>query len=164
MEHLIRQVGPADAEVASELVHRRFLELAASDWEPNAREVLLRESSPAALREALQLPAYAAGAFSAEQMVGFILMPKPSLLGMLFVHPGSLHLGIAKQLWELARAHVEASFPEVKTVELNATPYAFGFYRSVGFVPISAEFRRGGCRATRMACWLPARALGAEAL
>jgi predicted GNAT family N-acyltransferase len=96
-----------------------------------------------------------------DSKVGFILMPKPSLLGMLFVHPSSLRLGIGKQLWEQARAHVEVSFPEVKTVELNSTPYALHFYRSIGFVPISAEFQRGGCRATRMACWLPARALGA---
>ena len=164
MEHLIRVVGAAEAELASKLVQRSFLELAAGDWQPNARQVFLGESSPGALRKVLQSPAYAAGAFSAGTMIGFILMPKPSLLGMLFVNPGSLRLGIAKQLWEHARAHIEVSFAEVKTVELNATPCAFRFYRSVGFVPISAEFQRGGCRATRMACWLPARALGAEVL
>ena len=47
-------------------------------------------------------------------------------------------------------------------MELNSTPYAIEFYRALGFVPISAEFVRDGARATRMACWLPARALGAE--
>jgi Acetyltransferase (GNAT) domain len=52
----------------------------------------------------------------------------------------------------------------VKTVELNSTPRAVEFYLALGFVPISAEFARGGARATRMACWLPARALGAELL
>ena len=45
---------------------------------------------------------------------------------------------------------------------LNATPYAIPFYKSVGFAPISSEFERDGQRAVRMACWLPARALGAE--
>ena len=164
MQFIIRPVGANEAEVASALVQHSFLELAAADWEPNACEVFLGESSPVALRVALESPAYAASAFSEERMVGFILMPKPSLLGMLFVHPGSLRLGIEKQLWEQARTHVEAAFPQVKTVELNASPYAFPFYRTVGFVPISAEFMRGGCRATRMACWLPARALGADAL
>jgi GNAT superfamily N-acetyltransferase len=156
-----RLVTAADAEAASALVHLSFTKLSADDWEPDARQFFLGESSAAALRTAFQSCAYAAGAFSGHTMIGFILMPKPSVLGMLFVHPDSLRLGIGKHLWEQARSHVEASFPEVKTVELNATPYALNFYRTIGFVPISAEFVRGGCRATRMACWLPARALGA---
>ena len=164
MEPIVRVVSAADAELASELVQLSFMELAAGDWEPSARQVFLGESSPRALRAALQSPAYAAGAFSAGAMVGFILLPKPSLLSMLFVHPGFLRRGVAKQLWEQARAHIETTFTEIKTVELNATPNAFHFYRSVGFVPLSAEFMRGGCRATRMACWLPARALGADAI
>jgi len=161
MERQSRLLTVSDADAASEVAHRSFNELVASDWQPSACEVFLSESSPASMRQALAAPAYAAGAFSAGTMVGFILMPKPSLLGMLFVHPNALRLGIGRQLWEHARAHVETSFSEVKTVELNSAPYALPFYRSIGFVPISAEFQRGGCRATRMACWLPARALGA---
>lgn len=147
--------------MASDLVHQSFRELAAAAWEANAREVFLAESSPDRLRDSLQSPAFAAGAFSGRTMVGFLLMRKPASLSMLFVRPGSLRLGIGRQLWEQARSHIEAAFPEVKTVALNSTPYAFAFYRSVGFVPISAEFTVGGCRATRMACWLPARSLGA---
>ena len=102
--------------------------------------------------------ALAAGAFSENEMVGVILMPSPSLLGALFVRPRWLRLGIGRALWEWARAQIETRFPEVNTVELNATSYAVPFYKSVGFVPISAEFERDGQRATRMACWLPARA------
>jgi predicted GNAT family N-acyltransferase len=64
-------------------------------------------------------------------------------------------------LWESARAHVESAFPDVETVELNSSPYAVAFYRSIGFVPISAEFARRGARVTRMVCGLPARAPGA---
>ena len=163
MDHLLRMLKVSDANIASELAQHSFLELVANDWELEAREDFLSKSTPEALGRALQSPAFAAGALSVhDTMVGFILMPTPSLLGMLFVQPTSLRLGIGKQLWEQARSHIEVSFPDVKTVELNATPYALDFYRSVGFVPISAEFRRGGCRATRMACWLPARALRAE--
>lgn len=83
---------------------------------------------------------------------------------MLFVHPSRLRQGIATKLWEYARTRLEAEFPEARTVELNSTRYAVEFYRAAGFVPISAEFRRGGARAVRMACWLPARGLGAELL
>lgn len=161
MKHTIRTVSGADADAASCLVQRSFLELAAGDWEPGARETFLAESSPTALVKALQAPAFAAGAFSDQSMVGFILMRRPSVLDMLFVHRDALRRGIARQLWEEARMVIEASFPAVKTVELNATPFSMPFYRAAGFAPISAEFSHGGCRATRMACWLPARSLGA---
>lgn len=97
-------------------------------------------------------------------MVGFLLMPTPILLGMLFVHPSRLRQGIGTRLWECARTRLESEFPEARTVELNSTPYAVDFYRALGFVPIFAEYARGRARATRMACWLPARALGAELL
>ena len=156
-----RSLTPADAEIASTLVRRSFTELASRDWEPRAREVFLEEASPPRLCAALESPAFAAGTFSGNAMIGLVLMRKPAILGMLFVHPEWLRRGIGRELWELARAHVEASFPAVNTVELNSTPCAVEFYRSLGFAPISAEFVRGGCRATRMACWLPARALGA---
>lgn len=107
---------------------------------------------------------FATGAFSGEGIAGVILMPSPGLLGLLFVRPRSLRLGIGQALWESARAHIETKFPGVSTVEVNSTPSAVGFYRSVGFVPLSSEFEGDGHRAVRMACWLPARALGAKVL
>lgn len=161
MELTARLLTAADADAASVLVHRSFSGLCAGAWEPSAREVFLAESSPRAMGEALRSPAFAMGVFSEGTMVGIVLMRKPSSVGMLFVHPGCLRQGIGRQLWEQARSHIEASFPGVNTVELNSTPYALAFYRSVGFVPISAQFTIAGCRATRMACWLPARTLGA---
>jgi predicted GNAT family N-acyltransferase len=159
---VIRMLTAADAAPASAVIDASFTGLAAADWEPHAQHVFLADSTPASIAARLEVAAYAAGSFAGGRMVGFLLMPTPALLGMLFVHPQWLRHGIASSLWESARAHVESAFPTVKTVELNATPYAVPFYRSVGFVAISAQFEREGCRATRMACWLPARALGAE--
>jgi GNAT superfamily N-acetyltransferase len=162
MNYELHPVSAAQANAASAVVHASFVGLAAADWAPQAQEAFLAESSPHALAEKLSSAAYAVAAFSSHRMVGFLLMPSPSLLGMLFVHPQFLRQGIARALWEQARTFIEASHPQSKTIELNATPYAVRFYEMIGFVPISAEFRREGCRATRMACWLPARALGAE--
>ncbi|MHB8814944.1 MAG: GNAT family N-acetyltransferase [Steroidobacteraceae bacterium] len=78
------------------------------------------------------------------QISGLLLMPIPTRLGMLFVHPGRLRKRIATTLWECARTRIESNFPEVRTVELNSTPYAVDFYRAVGFVSISAQLTRGG--------------------
>jgi GNAT superfamily N-acetyltransferase len=160
----IRAVAASDAAEASALVQESFLKLASGAWESEAQQRFLADSGPEALGRKIEAAAYAAGAFSGEQVVGFLLMPTPTLLGMLFVHPSRLRQGIATRLWECARTRLESQFPQARTVELNSTPSAVGFYRARGFVPISAEFVRGGARATRMACWLPARALGAELL
>lgn len=156
-----RTLTEADAPAASELVHLSFTALAAGDWEPAARAVFLEESSPANMARGIASCAYAAGAFDGSRLVGLALMRAPAVLSLLFVHPACTRHGVGRALWEGARAHVESAHPEVHTVELNATPNAMAFYRSLGFMPISAEFRLAGCRATRMACWLPARSLGA---
>ena len=162
MSLVIRSIGETESAEASAVIRASFMALAASDWEPNAQSVFLSESSPEALLHKVSKSALTLGAFIESKLVGVLLMPTPGILGMLFVHPEWLRRGIAKSLWEHARTEIERAFPTVKTIELNSTPHAFGFYRAVGFAPISQEFTLGGRRATRMACWLPAKALGAE--
>lgn len=158
----LRPLNADDADAASALVMAAFDHLVAPTWSAEAGARFHRETSPAALREALTAPALALGAFDGGALRGVLLMRQPTRLDLLFVDPAALRRGIARWLWLQARQHLEAAVPPVTTVELNATRPALPFYRSVGFVPISREFDRGGCRATRMACWLPARALGAE--
>jgi GNAT superfamily N-acetyltransferase len=164
MKYEIRSLTGAHGAEASAVIHESFLALAAADWRQDARDVFLEATAPSPLQDKVSAMAFAAGAFFEGEIAGVILMPSPSLLGLLFVRPRWLRMGIGQALWESARAHIETRFPEVHTVELNATLYAVRFYKSVGFVPISSEFERDGQRAIRMACWLPARALGAGAL
>lgn len=151
-----------DAPEAAGLVHASFNALAAGAWSPVARERFLAESSAQRLGTAIREAAYAALARLKGAPAGFVLMPTPRVLGMLFVHPDHLRRGVARSLWEAARAQVETDHPDVTTVELNATPYAVPAYLALGFVAISRSFERDGCVATRMACWLPARRLDAS--
>lgn len=159
----LRPATPADAEAASALVQTSFLALGAAGWDDAARAHMLRESTPEVLHEALQAqPAVALLAELDGRACGFLLMRGPARLDMLFVDPACTGRGIARALWEAARARLEAGFPALRTVELNATEVALPVYRRFGFAPISARFHRAGARATRMACWLPARDLRAE--
>jgi GNAT superfamily N-acetyltransferase len=162
MKYEIRSLTNAHAADASALIRESFLALAAADWHVDAQRAFLEATAPEPIAQRLTTMTFAAGAFSDGGIAGVIFMPSPGLLGLLFVHPRWLRLGIGQALWEAARAHIEARFPEVNTVELNATPYAVHFYISVGFVPISSQFELEGRRAIRMACWLPARALNAS--
>ncbi len=162
MKYNISSLTNEHVAEASAVIQESFLALAAADWRPDARRAFIDTTAPACLQKLLAKMTIAAGAFSEDGITGVILMPSPNLLGILFVRPSCLRLGIGRSLWESARAQIEARFPEVHTVELNATPYAVPFYKSVGFAPISSEFERDGQRAIRMACWLPARALDAS--
>ena len=104
------------AEVASELVQGSFNHFVAADWEPQAREVFYVESSPEKLRLAIPTATYAALARVNHALSGFILVPRPSLLAMLFVRVQDVGQGIGALLWEATRAHLEANYPETTTV------------------------------------------------
>ena len=162
MKSILRPVAAAEMASAAALIRASFLALVAADWEAEAQAVFLSESSAEMLERKVQVAAYQLGAFVDGQLVGFLMLTSPAVLSTLFVHPQYLRQGIGRQLWEGARTHIEAAFPTVKTVELNATPGAYEFYRRLGFAPISGRYLLKGARVTRMACWLPARALGAE--
>lgn len=149
-----------DSQQASSLIRSSFLTLSAADWEPDARDRFLNEASAETLQKRIPLAAYAGCATMGSEFVGFIFMPKPSHVANLFVSPDATRLGIGHELWERARLTIEARFPDVHTVELNATSFSVPFYQELGFAPISAPFTLRGCRAVRMACWLPARELG----
>jgi GNAT superfamily N-acetyltransferase len=60
------------------------------------------ESGVESLARKIVAASCAIGAFAREQIVGFLLMPTPTLLGMLFVHPARLRQGIGTKLWEFA--------------------------------------------------------------
>jgi ribosomal protein S18 acetylase RimI-like enzyme len=162
MNVFIRQATVSDAYVASAVVRRSFTALASGSWTEAAVSVFLNQSSPEELQKKIPRAAYAAVARFEDETVGFILLPVPNYVSMLFVHPAALRRGIGKALWETTRRHIEMAYPQAKTVEVNSTLCALPFYRALGFVPISKAFEREGGRAIRMACWLPARGLGAE--
>jgi GNAT superfamily N-acetyltransferase len=159
MNTKLRQAHPNDALAISELVQATFIEHIAPDWELSARRDFLEDTVADKLAPKIGEAAVCWVCEQAGDIVGVIFMPRPTLVQLFFVAPGHLRQGIGRELWRAARAHVEERHPEVKTVELNASPYALAAYQALGFFPISRPFRRNGAVATRMACWLPGRAL-----
>ncbi len=135
----------------SSLVQASFLELVASYWEPSAQRTFLQESSPDAIRRGIQGGEFSAVAKVDGELMGFILLPSPDVVGMFFVRPGSVRKGIGSALWQAAKEHLAEHRPCVKAVELNASPYAVPAYLAMGFHATSEPYRKGGCVATRMA-------------
>ena len=161
MNTMIRDATPEDASAMSTLVQSSFKTYVAQDWEPIAQESLLTETTAEKLAARISESSIALVHEENEELLGVILLPRPNLVQLCFVAPGHLRRGIASALWHTARTRIEEQYPEIKTVELNSTPYAFTAYQALGFYPISKPFRRHGSVATRMACWLPGKALAA---
>ena len=150
----LRPAGPEDARETSTLVRTSFQVVASRDWSPEAVARFLDEASEEEVRRRLQTATFSMLATAGATTCGFILMPISSTIGMLFVHPSWLRRGIGRALVTAARMHVESMHREVSAIELNSSPYALPFYRTLGFVAISLPFELCGAKATRMACWL----------
>ena len=156
----LRHANADDALAISELVQAGFSAHIAADWELSAQREFIAETQPDKLApKLLEAAAFCLVCEHGAQVVGVIFLPRPTLVQLFFVAPTQLRKGIGRTLWNAARAHLEEKHPEVKTVELNSSPYALAAYRALGFFPISKPFRRKGAVATRMACWLPGKAL-----
>jgi predicted N-acetyltransferase YhbS len=86
MDLTYRTATPADAKSISRLVQASFLEFVAPDWEAQAVEKFLKETSPTELAAFLERADFSAVAMAENEPVGFILLAPPNLLKALFVH------------------------------------------------------------------------------
>jgi len=155
----VRQATAEDALAVSALLQDSFTKHVAPDWELAAQRHFREENTPEKLASRISEAAICLVCERDAALLGVIFLPRPTLVQLFFVAPGHVRNGIGRALWRAARAQLEQQHPEVKTVELNASPYALAAYRALGFFPISRQFRRKGAVATRMACWLPGEAL-----
>lgn len=159
MDMHLREATADDALAISELIQAAFIKHIAPDWELSAQRDFLEETRTEKLDSRISEAALCLVCEHSTKVVGVIFMPRPTLVQLFFVAPGQLRKGIGRTLWSTARAQLEERHPEVKTVELNSSPYALAAYKALGFFPISKPFRRKGAVAIRMACWLPGKAL-----
>ena len=144
MSMQLRQAKADDASAISELVQAGFVEHVASDWEPSAQRSFLEETGAEKLASRVSEAAVCLVYEQGGRVLGVILLPRPTLVQLLFVAPSHLRKGIGRALWNAARAHLEEKHSEVTTVELNSSPYALAAFRSAraSSALISEPFRR----------------------
>ncbi len=148
---LTRKLEPADTQAAADLVRRGFEAYVAPEWENQAaRDFIQTDIGTQGMQRLIVDSAFTAGTFGDDgNLLGLIIMPKPSWVALLFVDPDQFRLGIARKLWEEARRFVLTFMPPVEAVDLNASTFAIGFYLKVGFVAVQIVESKGR-RATRM--------------
>ncbi len=162
MELSIQTAKSDDAEEVSNLVLRSFAEFASPHWEPEACQWFQKMNCASELVGKIHNAAHSSIALVNNAIVGFLLMPKPTLLGMLFIHPNEIRNGVGNAMWIHTCKALRSEFPTVSTVELNATPNAISFYTDIGFIPVSDMCLQNGCRVMRMSCRLPVKDIEAE--
>jgi len=155
----VRHATAADASAISSLVCAGFDQHIAQDWDPQAQRHFFEENHADKLRSKIADASLCLVCEHDTQVLGVIFLPRPTLVQLFFVAPGHLRKGIGRKLWSAVRAELEQHHPDVRTVELNSSPYAVAVYKALGFFPISKPYRRKGAVATRMACWLPGESL-----
>ena len=148
---LTRKLEPADTQAASHLVRRGFEVYVAPEWEPQAATQFVKtDIGTPRMERLIRDSAFTAGTFGGSgELLGLIIMPKPTWLALLFVDPDLFRLGIARALWQQARQFVLTVTPPVESVDLNASTHAIGFYLKMGFVA-GAIVESKGRRGTRM--------------
>ena len=159
MDPPLRHATVADASAISALVCAGFNQQIAADWEPQAQRHFYAENQADKLVSKIAEASLCLVFEQGTELLGVIFLPRPTLVQLFFVAPGHLRRGIGRKLWRAVRAELEQHHPDVRTVELNSSPYAVGVYEALGFFPISKPYRRKGAVPTRMACWLPGQSL-----
>jgi len=153
-----RPLQPDDAQAVSDLVCLGFRAYVAHEWESQAgQEFIELELAPERLRKMIVEAAFAAGTFSDDgELLGVVILPIPTWLAVLFVHPRAFRQGIARELWDRAREFVISLSPPVPEVTLNASTFAIDFYLKVGFV-LRESVDIKGRRVNRMVWQVPPR-------
>lgn len=150
----IRRADPADAAPIAELVSGLTRRWIAPDCDAAGALVLLASMTSAATAERL------AGAYryhvaesTSGLLLGVVAIREPQHLYHLFVSDAAQRGGIARALWEHARAELFAAGGEV-AITVNASRLAVPVYRRLGFAAEGAEQVHAGIPSTPMR-WLP---------
>lgn len=90
------------------------------------------------------------GCYLNNYLVGVVALRTGQHISLLFVRDKFHHLGVARKLMNVAINTVVIENPQVRAVTVNSSPYAVGFYKKLGFVPLGPEQRADGIRFTSM--------------
>jgi len=150
---LLRLAVHGDARAISELVVALTKRWIAPDCTEDGTARLLESMATAQVERRLGAGHLHVVAEYEGRIVGVAALRLPSHLYYLFVADDMQRRGLARRLWNLARAGAAPDAP----ITVNASLHAVEVYRRLGFEPAGAMRFEHGIRAQPM-CWLPADA------
>lgn len=85
-----------------------------------------------------------------DDIAGMIETRNRNHISMLFVPPKHIKTGIGRALMEYAIAHMRETNANLHRITVNASPYAYGFYRHMGFLDAEPTVETDGMIYTPM--------------
>ncbi|MDD4096221.1 MAG: GNAT family N-acetyltransferase [Oscillospiraceae bacterium] len=146
---LIRKLPEKDLPAALQLVWTVFTRFEAPEYTQEGIDVFRDFIDPDTMKRMADAGVLTFwGAFEGERIVGVIAIRGLSHISLLFVDSDHQRKGVARALFE--EACKLASSEDVREITVNSSPYALGFYRKLGFSPLSPEQEKQGIRYTPM--------------
>lgn len=90
------------------------------------------------------------GCYQNNYLIGVVALRTGQHISLLFVRDRFHHLGVARKLMNVAIDAVVMDNSRIRAVTVNSSPYAVGFYKKMGFVPLGSEKKADGIRFTSM--------------
>jgi GNAT superfamily N-acetyltransferase len=140
---LIRPMQPDDIRAAAKLFRALALEFIVHDSAPEDASTFVRENDEEGIRGFVARGYVYHVAAEGDELAGFVAIRDGSHLFHLFVDKRRHGQGVARRLWDVARAAaLAAGNPGVFTV--NSSRCAQRVYESFGFVPTAPmQYQRG---------------------
>ena len=141
-----RAMEPHDASAVSHLTTTVFCEAVITHFEAEGIAEMLHSFNPESYVWRLHNGYFTLVAELNQRIVGMIEVREDNHVTLLFIASDCQGRGIGRKLIELAIRESHARQPERGTMTVHATPNAVGFYRKVGFQPLSGEEYERGLR------------------
>ncbi|HZW13819.1 MAG TPA: GNAT family N-acetyltransferase [Noviherbaspirillum sp.] len=150
---IFRPANPDDAERISHLLTVTFDVNSTPGWEIDALARFHARNNYEQIDIAIATAVYQEVCVNSGEIVAYLYMPRPYLIGILAVHPSLQGHGIGSALLQRGRQYVLSHHPEVTVLQVNATERSEPFYAAHSFFPLSPYVMMEGMRFRRMGYW-----------
>ncbi len=146
----IREAVAADWKPAMNMVWKTFLKYEGRDYTPEGIKNFWDFINDKYLYQAFLDGHYRAWvAADGKKIIGFASLRNRNLLSLLFVDEKYHHYGVGSDLIRYLCTYLKQEMKEA-CMNVNAAPFALGFYEKMGFEAMGAEERFSGIRVTAM--------------
>lgn len=149
----IRKIKPSEVKEALDLALEVFMQFEAPIYNPEGLETFKRDivENPEFIENCKKgiCPIYAA--FDRGKIIGIIGMrANKTHINLVFTKKEYHRQGIATAIFNYLLDDLLRENPKLKEITLNSSPYGLGFYKHIGFIPLSDELETNGIRYTPM--------------
>lgn len=141
---IFREMLQGDEEAVSRLIQKSFNRYIAHSYRPEGVDTFLRDTSPGGIAERMQkgqllIVAEMCTGEGEIALVGVIAVRSGNHISLFFVDEEYHGMGVGRALLKEVRRRIIQRLPHVKSLTVNSSPHAVGFYERMGFRPLGPE-------------------------